>query len=182
MDLFPPPDSLPIIPKSLLDDLYVMSSLGTLSLLTTFGTLAAVAYQYLRGYRNHADQLLVPILQLLVVDFLQALGFTLSWHWVRTGSILAPTAICTCQGILINFGDVANALCILFIALETLYRYKYGRQPSRRTDYSIALGIFGIAFTMTIIGPIQHGKKYYVRVNAVVSTSSQRVYDRLIRV
>jgi len=180
MDFFPPPYSLPVIPSDVYIALCVTATMATISALTTFGTLVAVAYQHLQGHGNHADQLLIPILQLLLVDFIQAVGLSLSWHWARKGEILAPTALCTLQGALINYGDVANALCILSIALETMYRYTYRRRPSLWVDYSIAFAIFCIACIMTIIGPIQHGKQYYVRTSVVVSISSNHFYDSLL--
>lgn len=168
-EYFPSPDSLFVLPEGMKIGFYILASMATLSLCATTSTLAAVAYQRIRGYSTHADQNLLPILQLLVADFIQALGLALSWHWIRTGSILAPTGACTAQGALLNFGDIANGLSVLNIAVDTLYRFRKRQQPGRRVFYSVAAAIFLIPFTMTIIGPIRHGNKFYVRAGNWVS-------------
>lgn len=70
----------------------------------------------IRFLRSQAGYLFV---NLLAADFIQAVGFGLSWVWAGKGRIEPTMHTCTFQALAIEAGDVASAIFSLYIALHT---------------------------------------------------------------
>ncbi|GAA5855171.1 hypothetical protein JCM9279_007578 [Rhodotorula babjevae] len=72
-----------------------------------------------RAIRFLASSHGVAFVSLLAGDLLQALGFSLTYHWLALGAVPAPahpTALCTAQAVLIQVGDIGSAFSALIIA------------------------------------------------------------------
>lgn len=104
---------------------------------------------------------------LVAADFIQALAFSLNWHWVAIKE--APLAghrdagVCSLQGALINVGDVGSALWSLAIASHTLTFLVVKRKPPVWVIYCTMAFVWCFTILLSIIGPIH--------MNATVSSS-----------
>jgi len=59
-------------------------------------------------YRTHAHQVISRLLlNLAISDFIQSIGFMMSYRWLALDKIV-PGTYCNAQGIMINIGDVAS--------------------------------------------------------------------------
>jgi hypothetical protein len=110
-----------------------MGLFGLLSLISTFALLSFLTYRffYWQRYYKHSlakNQYVVLIYQLLLVDFQQALAFTLSLYWVSRGGVYFGEPACYLQGWWIQTGDPGSGLFVLSIALHTGAVVLRGRQ------------------------------------------------------
>ncbi|CAB4491754.1 hypothetical protein RhiirA5_408679 [Rhizophagus irregularis] len=68
------------------------------------------------------------VLNLILSDFIQSIGFMMSYNWLRINAINEGT-YCDIQGFLINLGDVASGFWALVICLHTymlvVHSYEY---------------------------------------------------------
>ncbi|RIA82437.1 G protein-coupled glucose receptor regulating Gpa2-domain-containing protein [Glomus cerebriforme] len=68
------------------------------------------------------------VLNLITSDFIQSIGFMMSFNWLRI-RIITPGTYCDVQGFLINLGDVASGFWALVICLHTymlvVHSYEY---------------------------------------------------------
>jgi hypothetical protein len=68
------------------------------------------------------------VLNLILSDFIQSVGFMMSYNWLRIHAIKEGT-YCDIQGFLINLGDVASGFWALVICLHTymlvVHSYEY---------------------------------------------------------
>ena len=92
----------------------------------------------------------VLIFQLLLGDFIQALGFGINANWLTTRK-LHLGHICDLQGTLIQTGDLLGALFVSTIALHTFSCVIAHRQISEGLFWSWIAGVWFIAM-MTGIG------------------------------
>ncbi|KAI9620533.1 hypothetical protein KEM48_008070, partial [Puccinia striiformis f. sp. tritici PST-130] len=63
----------------------------------------------------------IMFINLVLADFIQALGFGMNYFWVANVDCRSPSCqtTCTIQGVLIQIGDVASAFSNLMIAIQT---------------------------------------------------------------
>ncbi|KAF2225287.1 G protein-coupled glucose receptor regulating Gpa2-domain-containing protein [Elsinoe ampelina] len=178
------PFSLEKLPPVLEKGLLAPGIMGLVSLLSSFGLLCFLLSKFFewkksaKSYLGY-NQYLVLFINLLIADIQQSLAFVISFHWMATGSIMAPTRACFVQGWILNIGDVSSGLFVLFIAGHTFYTTLVGR----RLDYRIFLGL--VLFTwifslfLTFIGPAIHGRTYFVRTGAWCWVSALYESERL---
>ena len=94
-------------------------------------------------------------MNLLVADFLQALSFLVSFHWIRRDGMFAPTAACFAQGFLLNIGDLTSGFFVVVIALHTFYTAVKGRRLGFHTFLCGVVFVWSLGLLLSIIGPIQ---------------------------
>ncbi|PSK46110.1 hypothetical protein B9Z65_5078 [Elsinoe australis] len=178
------PFSLDKLPPDLEKGLYAPALMGLLSMFSSFGLLCFLLSKFLqwkktaKSYLGY-NQYLVLFINLLIADFQQALAFVFSFHWIRTNSILAPSAACFAQGWFLNVGDVSSGLFVLFIAAHTFYTTVVGRRLDYRVFLTLVLGTWFIALTLTWLGPAIHGRTYFVRTGAWCWVSALYEEERL---
>ncbi|KAG8628917.1 hypothetical protein KVT40_002782 [Elsinoe batatas] len=178
------PFSLEKLPPVLEKGLLAPGIMGLVSLLSSFGLLCFLISKFFewkksaKSYLGY-NQYLVLFINLLIADVQQSLAFVISFHWMATDSIMAPSRACFVQGWFLNIGDVSSGLFVLFIAGHTFYTTWVGR----RLDYRIFLGL--VLFTwllslfLTFIGPAIHGRTYFVRTGAWCWVSALYESERL---
>lgn len=105
----------------------------------------------IRFLRTQAGQLFI---NLLAADFVQALGFGLTWTWYHQTSISESAKICLFQGISIEAGDVASALFSLAIAIHTAGFLAFQYRPPNWFLRLLCASIWCFTALMTAIGPL----------------------------
>ncbi|KAK8118366.1 uncharacterized protein PG998_002992 [Apiospora kogelbergensis] len=158
-----PEDSLLHMNNSTFNGLLAIGCLATLSFLFTSCLLAFISWRLMAWRRYYTsfighNQSIVLIYQLLLADFLQALGFLISFYWASEREIIGPSDACFVQGWLIQIGDVASAFFVMAIALHTVY------QKSLLPSFSCRCHIrLGAALLLTSLAPIIGGRYIFER-------------------
>ena len=120
----PFPYSLDPITPVFKDGLIPVSIFAMMSLLSVTALLGFITYRlimsrkYYRSYVGY-NQYIVLIYNLLLADLQQSIAFSISFHWLKLGKILAPTPPCFIQAWFLNIGDVASGFFVLAIAIHT---------------------------------------------------------------
>lgn len=110
-----------------------MGIIGLTSFVATLGLLAFLTFRFIfwRRYYKHplaANQYVVLIYNLLLVDIQQSIAFMLCLYWASQGRVTMPSAACYLQGWWIQTGDPGSGLFVLAIALHTGAVVLRGRQ------------------------------------------------------
>jgi hypothetical protein len=171
---FPFPNSLdpltPIYKHGLIPIvLCAMMSMISVSALLIFITHRMISWR--KHYKEYVgyNQYIVLIYNLLLADLQQSIAFAISFHWLRLGKILAPTAPCFIQGWFLNLGDVASGFFVLAIAIHTWLGVVRGyRLPYFWFVVNIIL-IWTAAVILTVVGPIIYRNKFFTRAGGWVS-------------
>ncbi|CAG8663363.1 465_t:CDS:2, partial [Paraglomus occultum] len=100
------------------DDVAGMIAIVSFSTLSNIACVSTFAWIYFHRYDYKGTTITPLVLNLLMADFLQSIGFMLSSHWIVIGKIV-PGALCSFQGIIINIGDVASGFWALAICVQT---------------------------------------------------------------
>ncbi|XXG98976.1 hypothetical protein Hte_005309 [Hypoxylon texense] len=162
------PNSLLSMDSSIYNGLLAIGCLATVSLIFTTSLLSFITWRMI-DWKSHyvsavgRNQSVVLIYQLILADFLQSLGFLISFHWVAERQIIGPNATCFTQGWLIQMGDVASAFFVLSIAIHTTYQVVMSRSLSYKTFTCCILGIWGLAVLLTSLAPIVGGRYVFQR-------------------
>ncbi|CAG8541433.1 517_t:CDS:2 [Ambispora leptoticha] len=102
------------------------------------------------------------IINLLVSDWLQSLGFMMSYYWIVKGKIVEGTW-CNVQGAIINLGDVASGFWATSICLHTFFSVIKGYEPRNYLEISMAI-IWPLNVFISLIGFViqnrLHGNSY----------------------
>jgi hypothetical protein len=114
-------------------------------------TLDTPSSSGIRFLRTQAGQLFI---NLLIADFVQALGFGLSWIWYGQSSISESAKVCLFQGISIEAGDVASALFSLFIAIHTAGFLAFQYRPPNNVVRILCASAWIFTALITAIGPL----------------------------
>lgn len=99
--------------------LCAMMSLVSVTALLIFITYRLISWR--KHYRHYVgyNQYVILIYNLLIADLQQSIAFSISFHWLRIGKILAPTTPCFIQAWFVQIGDVASGFFVLAIAIHT---------------------------------------------------------------
>jgi hypothetical protein len=149
--------------------LCAMMSLISVTALLVFITHRLVSWR--RHYKEYVgyNQYVILIYNLLLADLQQSIAFSISFHWLRIGKILAPTAPCFIQGWFLHIGDVASGFFVMAIAIHTWLGVMKGyRMPYRWFVVSI-VGIWVAALILTLIGPALYRNSFFTRAGGWVS-------------
>lgn len=98
-DYWPEPYSLDPIPSALHNGLIPVGILAALSVATTLTLISFIGYRLITWKMHHSslqgyNQYVLLVLNLLIADLQQSASFLFSFHWIRVGGILAPSAPC----------------------------------------------------------------------------------------
>ena len=145
-----------------------MSLSATFSFFSTLSLGLFIAYLSVR-YRRHATED-IPLgsglrflrsqagylfMQLLFADWIQSLGFGLSWVWYgRPAGIADPSTTCTVQALAIEAGDVASAFFSLFIAVHTAAFLACQYRPPKVVLNLVCWAAWVFVALITAIGPL----------------------------
>ncbi|KAI1479973.1 hypothetical protein K445DRAFT_317575 [Daldinia sp. EC12] len=181
---FEPPNSLLHMEDRTYNGLLAIGTLATISLIFTSSLLSFVTWRMITWKSHYTsavgrNQSVVLIYQLVLADFLQSLGFLISFHWVAERQIIGPNGACFAQGWLIQLGDVASAFFVLAIAIHTTYQVIISRSLSYRTFLYCVLGIWGLAVLLTSLAPIIGGRFVFQRAGVWCWISSDNEGLRL---
>jgi hypothetical protein len=183
-EYFKPPHSVSPLPEGLHVGLYVVGACGLLSFLATLSLLSFVAYRFCT-WRDHYktfigyNQYVLLFLNLVFADLFQALAFVISFFWLSKDAILAPTAACRAQGLMLHLGDVASAFFVLAIALHTYYTVVLSRRVPYRIFGGMVIMVWLIVIFLTVLGYAIHKETYFVRAGAWCWISSDYEPERL---
>ncbi|KAI1341740.1 G protein-coupled glucose receptor regulating Gpa2-domain-containing protein [Xylariaceae sp. FL0016] len=167
-EYFEAPNSLPVMDSPTYSGLIAIGILATISLIFTSTLLSFISYRMI-AWKNHyssfigKNQCVLLIYQLILADFMQSLGFLISFHWTAQRSIDGPNGACFAQGWLIQIGDVASAFFVLAIALHTTYQVILSRSVSYKWFVTTICGIWAIALLLTSLAPITGGRYVFLR-------------------
>ncbi|WPH01708.1 Hypothetical protein R9X50_00456000 [Acrodontium crateriforme] len=181
---FEPPYSIASLAPSLRNGMIVIGSLALLSVLSTLSLICFISHRFI-NWRNHyssnicLNQYVVLVLNLLLADLQQSLGFMLSFHWVKRNAILAPSHACFSQGWLIHSGDVSSGFFVFAIALHTFYTAVVGKRIGSKAFAVAIVCVWAAAYFLTGLGVGIHGNQYFVRAGAWCWVSSAFEPDRL---
>ncbi|KAI1770833.1 G protein-coupled glucose receptor regulating Gpa2-domain-containing protein [Hypoxylon cercidicola] len=178
------PNSLTSMDSSIYHGLLAIGCLATVSLIFTTSLLSFITWRMI-DWKSHytsavgRNQSVVLIYQLILADFMQSLGFLISFHWVAERQIIGPNGACFTQGWLIQLGDVASAFFVLSIAIHTTYQVILSRSLSYKTFVGCIVGVWGLAFLLTSLVPIVGGRYVFQRAGVWCWISSNNEGLRL---
>ncbi|KAI2783391.1 G protein-coupled glucose receptor regulating Gpa2-domain-containing protein [Daldinia loculata] len=165
---FEPPNSLLAMDNHTYNGLLAIGTLATISLIFTSALLSFISWRMITWKSHYAsavgrNQSVVLIYQLILADFLQSLGFMISFHWVAERQIIGPNGTCFAQGWLIQLGDVASAFFVLSIAIHTTYQVIISKSLSYKSFMYSVLGIWGLSLLLTSLAPMIGGRFVFQR-------------------
>jgi hypothetical protein len=158
---------------------FAMMSLISVSALLGFITHRLISWR--RHYREYVgyNQYVILIYNLLIADLQQSIAFSISFHWLRTDSIVAPTAACFIQGWFLNIGDVASGFFVLAIAVHTWLGVIKGYKLPYVWFVVGILCIWLFALVLTMLGPIIYQNRFYTRAGSWCWISTDFQDERL---
>jgi hypothetical protein len=166
--------SLSPLPDVLSHGLVAVSTFGLLSFFCSTSLFFYLTWRLItwrRYSRSKAptNQFLLLIYNLLLADIQQACAFLLNISSLRNNAILVETPVCFAQGWFVSTGDLASSVFICAIAVHTfLGVVKNYRVPSWAFYTGITI-CWTFVYVMAAVGPIIHGKEFYVRAGAWVT-------------
>ncbi|KAH9907810.1 G protein-coupled glucose receptor regulating Gpa2-domain-containing protein [Xylariomycetidae sp. FL2044] len=178
------PDSMPVMDSETYAGLMAIGLLATASLLLTSALLTFITWRMI-AWRKHytsfigRNQSIVLIYQLILADFLQSLGFIISFHWVADRNIVGPSGECFAQGMLIQLGDVASGFFVLAIAVHTTYQVVLSRSLSHTAFVWSICGVWGAAVLLCSLAPVVGGRYVFMRAGVWCWIRSNREDLRL---
>ncbi|KAH8723887.1 G protein-coupled glucose receptor regulating Gpa2-domain-containing protein [Phaeosphaeriaceae sp. PMI808] len=159
----------------------IFSIMSLLSVTVLLGFITHRLISWRTHYREYVgyNQYVILIYNLLIADLQQSIAFTISFHWLRLGKILAPTAPCFIQAWFLNIGDVASGLFVLAIAIHTWLGVIKGYKLPYLWFVVSILGIWLLALILTIIGPIMFQDRFFTRAGGWCWISTDFQNERL---
>lgn len=148
--------------------LIAIGTLATLSLTFTAALLTFISWHMITCRSNYSsfigrNQSIVLIHQLILADFLQSLGFIITFHWANQRQSTGSDGACFAQGWMIQAGDVSSAFFVLAIVMHTAYQVVFSRSLSHKGFLSSVVGICGVALLLTSLVSIIDGRFVFQR-------------------
>jgi hypothetical protein len=146
-----------------------MVAITATSLLSAIATASSVAFvtwrlifwrRYFTTYIGY-NQYIILIYNLLIADLLQAAGFLISFHWIRTNSINDNKNLCFTQGLILQMADPSSGLFVLAIAVHTFVNVFLGHKLRYRVFVACVIGLWMFCLSLAIIPPAIYGLKAY---------------------
>ena len=165
------------LPDVLSHGLVAVSTFGLLSFFCStslffYLTYRLVSWQRRSRSKEPLNQFLVLIYNLLLADIQQALAFLLNISALKNNAILVGTPTCFAQGWFVSTGDLASSVFICAIALHTFFGVVREYRLPTTAFYCCIFGAWVFIYIMAALGPILHGRGFYVRASAWVPTVS----------
>ncbi|KAF7594081.1 hypothetical protein BBP40_010218 [Aspergillus hancockii] len=144
-----------------------MGVIALCSFIASFSLLSFLTYRFIfwRRYYKHplaANQYVVLIYNLLLIDIQQATAFLICLHWVARGYVYYPSAACVLQGWWIQTGDPGSGLFIMVIAMHTGAVVLRGRQLPHWTFVSCVVGLWAFIILLGLVPVGLFGSKTFV--------------------
>jgi hypothetical protein len=167
--------SLSPLPEALSRGLVAVSSFGLLSFFCStslffYLTWRLISWHRYTGTKQPTNQFLLLIYNLLFADIQQACAFLLNIGALRNNAILVGKPLCFAQGWFVSTGDLASSVFISAIAVHTLFGVVKNYRLPTWAFYCVIGLCWLFVYVMAAIGPILHGKDFYVRASAWVDT------------
>lgn len=162
----------PVLEEGLIPvSLFAMMSLISVTALLIFITQRMISWR--KHYKEYVgyNQYVILIYNLLLADLQQAIAFSMTFHWLKLGKILAPTAPCFIQAWFLHIGDVASGFFVLAIAVHTWLGVVKGYKMPYAWFVAGILMIWAAALVLTVIGPALYGDRFFTRAGGWVSLS-----------
>jgi hypothetical protein len=83
-------------------------------------------------------------------------------------AIEVGTTTCFAQGWFVSTGDLASSVFICAIAIHTFFAVVKEYRLSTGTFYCCIAALWVFVYVMAALGPLMHGKLFYVRASAWV--------------
>lgn len=163
------------LPPILSRGLVAVSVFGLLSFFAStalflYLTWRLVTWRWKAGFSQPTNQFLILIYNLLFADIQQAMAFLLNFDSLRYNSIRVGTTTCWAQGWFISTGDLASSIMITAIGVHTFLGVVKGYRPSPIIFWSALTSCWFFNYLLGALGPLLHGKDFYVRAGAWVSS------------
>ncbi|KAK2630232.1 hypothetical protein QTJ16_001052 [Diplocarpon rosae] len=184
MTLFADSSTLTPLPAVLSHGLVAISSFALISFLCSsflsiYLTYRLISWHVHAEIKSSPNQFLLLIYNLLLADVIQALAFLLNATALQKNGIFVHTPTCSAQGWLISTGDLASSVFTCAIAAHTFASVvKDYRLPAGKF-YSCIAGAWVFFYTMGSLGPLIHGRDFYVRANAWCWINEEYPQERL---
>ncbi|KIX04906.1 uncharacterized protein Z518_05777 [Rhinocladiella mackenziei CBS 650.93] len=171
------------LPPVLRRGLVAVAFCGILSLVSSLALFTFLTYRlcvwYYRGHlRNGANQFLILIYNLVLVDIQQAMAFALTSVYLAANKIEVGTTTCWANGWFVSTGDLASGVFIFAIALHTFFAVVKGRRVETKVFYTGIACLWIFVYTMAIIG-VGLDPDLYVRAGAWCWISRKHAKERL---
>ncbi len=171
---FPYPASISGLTPAIDGGLKALSIVSTLSAFSTFSLLCFLTYRMIfwRKYYNSTiiyNQNIILLFNLLLGDFIQAIGFMISYHWMRLDGIFAPSPACSAQGVLTNMGDLLSGSFVLLISLHTATTVIWGQIVPWRFLIAAVSFCWVFSIVMSNLGWAIYGREYFTAAGIWVS-------------
>ncbi|KKY28989.1 putative integral membrane protein [Diplodia seriata] len=181
---FPWPYSVDPLPEDLRRGLWPVGIFALMSTVATLALLCWITYRLVswrKHYRSYVgyNQYVLLIYNLLLADLQQSISFLISFHWIHTDSMLAPSPACFGQAWLVQIGDISSGMFVLAIALHTFFSVVKGRQIPFRAFLIGTIVIWALALLLTVLGPALHGSDYFTAAGAWCWASDKYETERL---
>ncbi|CAO2657189.1 Nn.00g033150.m01.CDS01 [Neocucurbitaria sp. VM-36] len=159
--------------------LFAMMSLISVTALLIFITHRLISWR--KHYREYVgyNQYVILIYNLLLADLQQSIAFSISFHWLRIGKIIAPTAPCFIQAWFLHIGDVASGFFVLAIAIHTWMGVVKGYKLPYLWFVVSILCIWLLALVLTVLGPAMYQGRFFARAGGWCWVSAEFQNERL---
>ena len=99
-------DPLTPVYKAGLIPLGIFAMMSLLSVTALLGFITQRMISWRKHYRQYVgyNQYVILIYNLLIADLQQSIAFSISFHWLRIGKIVAPTGACFLQAWFLQIG------------------------------------------------------------------------------
>ncbi|KAH6681968.1 G protein-coupled glucose receptor regulating Gpa2-domain-containing protein [Halenospora varia] len=159
------------LPGVLSHGLVAVSTFGLLSFFCSTSLFFYLTYKLLVWHRyarvkTPTNQFLLLIYNLLLADIQQACAFLLNIGALQNNAIIVRTPLCFAQGWFVSIGDLASSVFICMIAIHTFFGVVKNYRPPTGAFYCCVFAGWAFVYVMGAIGPILHGKDFYVRAAA----------------
>ena len=150
-----------------------MCFFATLSVICTLTVLYFIFRGMVVQQRNRRQKLthnqpLILIANLLIADLLEAVSACLDFYWLHLGQMLAPSAICSAQALLLQIGIMCNGFFILAIAIITWMRILRRASLSRGQFFTLIAAIWIIGIIVAFAGFMKHPGGFYTSIGVTV--------------
>lgn len=167
------------LPPALSHGLVAVSTFALLSFccsvsLFLYLTWKLVIWHLRKGSKEPVNQFFVLIYNLLLADIQQACAFLLNINALSKNGIFIHTTTCWAQGWFVSTGDLGGSIFICQIAVHTFFSIVKGKRPSSKVFYSCIAAGWAFNYFMGAIGPLLHGRDFYVRAASWVGFCTSR--------
>lgn len=154
------------LPLELHRGLTAITILAFISLICTAFLFTHLTYHFITWkQRGHAriNQYVALLLNLVLADLQQAVGFCINLEWLRSNSITVATPSCWTQGWFLNAGDVGSAVFTFAMAshlfADIVFNWRMGYAPFLVS----IIALWSFTYFLATVGIMMHPTDFYMR-------------------